>query len=64
MLNDGRVLVVEYKGAHLVENSDTREKATIGKLWEDKTAGKGLFILAEKIKDGLNTAEQIEDKVK
>ena len=34
LLNDGRLLVVEYKGAHIAEGSDTNEKRTIGALWE------------------------------
>lgn len=59
MLNDGRILVVEYKGKHLIDSADTKEKLAIGKLWESKSAGKGLFLMAEKVKDGLSTAEQI-----
>lgn len=60
MLNDGRILVVEYKGAHIVDNADTREKNTIGKLWESKSNGKVLFAIVQKVKDGLNIAEQID----
>lgn len=48
MLNDGRILVVEYKGKHLIDSADTKEKLAIGKLWESKSAGKGLFLMAEK----------------
>ena len=59
MLNDGRILVVEYKGAHLIDSADTREKKQIGDLWQAKSGGKGLFLMAEKVKDGLTTAEQI-----
>ncbi len=62
-LNDGRILIIEYKGAHLADNADTREKALIGKLWEEKMQGKGLFMIALKTKDGLNVAEQIEAKI-
>ena len=47
LLNDGRLLVVEYKGAHIAETSDTNEKRTIGALWERSSDGKGLFIIAE-----------------
>ena len=61
MLNDGRILVVEYKGKHLIDFADTKEKLAIGKLWESKSNGKGLFLMAEKVKDGLTTAEQIND---
>ena len=59
MLNDGRILVVEYKGKHLIDSADTKEKLAIGKLWESKSAGKGLFLMAEKAKKGLNITEQI-----
>ncbi len=59
MLKDGRILVVEYKGKHLIDSADTKEKLAIGKLWESKSAGKGLFLMAEKVKDGSNVAEQI-----
>ena len=58
-LNDGRILVVEYKGQHIVDNADTREKNNIGKLWESKSNGKGLFSIVQKTKDGLNVDEQL-----
>ena len=63
MLNDGRILVVEYKGAHLIDSADTKEKKQIGDLWQAKSGGKGLFLMAEKNKDGLTVAEQIEVKI-
>lgn len=63
MLNDGRIMVIEYKGAHLIDNTDTKEKSTIGNLWESKSDGKGLFIIVEKNKNGLNMSEQIENKI-
>lgn len=59
MLNDGRILVVEHKGKHLIDSADTKEKLAIGKLWKSKSAGKGLLVDAEKVKDGLNVVEQI-----
>lgn len=63
MLNDGRILVVEYKGAHLIDNADTREKKQIGDLWQAKSGGKGLFLVAEKNKNGLTVEEQLNDKI-
>ena len=63
MLNDGRVLVVEYKGKHLIDNADTREKKLIGELWQSKSNGKGLFLMAEKVRDGMTTAEQINEVI-
>ena len=63
MLNDGRILVVEYKGKHLIDNADTREKKQIGELWQSKSNGKGLFLMAEKVRDGMTTAEQINEVI-
>jgi type III restriction enzyme len=45
-LEDGRILVVEYKGSHLEDTADTLEKRNIGELWQDKSGGKGLFVMA------------------
>lgn len=59
MLNDGRILVVKYKGKHLIDSADTKEKLAIGKLWESKSAGKGMFLMTEKVKDALMVDEQI-----
>lgn len=47
-LQDGRILVIEYKGAHLIDTQDTKEKKNIGELWAAKSNGKGLFLMAEK----------------
>ena len=33
--------------------------ALIASMVESKSAGKGLFLMAEKVKDGLNVVEQI-----
>jgi type III restriction enzyme len=63
MLEDGRLLVIEYKGAYLADSQDTKEKTFIGELWEKYTKGKGLFLLAVKNKDGHTVAEQIKVKL-
>ncbi len=61
-LKDGRILVVEYKGAHLVEGA--QEKLNIGQLWEQKSNGRGLFLMAVKEDEwGRDVYRQIEDKV-
>lgn len=62
-LEDGRLLVVEYKGGLTAEGSDTDEKRTIGQLWEQKSGGKGLFIVVEKSVDGKDMRTQIMEKV-
>jgi hypothetical protein len=48
-LTDGRLFVVEYKGALLAGAGvdDTNEKRTIGRLWESRSNGKRLFICRE-----------------
>lgn len=53
MLEDGRLLVVEYKGKAYVTNDDSKEKRQLGELWEKKSNGKGLFLMAE-LKDRLD----------
>ena len=63
LLNDGRLFVIEYKGAHLAGGSDTAEKQTIGALWERKSKGKGLFLIAEKVVDGKDVRQQLMKKV-
>ncbi len=47
-LMDGRVFVVEYKGKPYESNDDSREKRNLGELWEDKSGGKSLFLMAVK----------------
>lgn len=59
-LQDRRILVIEYKGAHLDDTQDTKEKRNIGQLWAEKSAGKGIFLIAEKHnQQGQDTRAQI-----
>lgn len=44
-LKDGRMLVVEYKGADRWSNDDSKEKRRLGELWELKSNGKCLFVM-------------------
>lgn len=48
LLKDGRYLVVEYKGEHLLGNPDTKEKNAVGEIWETQSNGACLFRLATK----------------
>lgn len=41
MLTDGRIAVVEYKGAHLVV--EAKEKGLIGELWAESSDGQCIF---------------------
>ena len=64
LLNDGRLLVVEYKGGHLTTTDDSKEKKALGELWEVKSNKKGLFLMAEKTDSkGLGIYEQLVEKV-
>jgi type III restriction enzyme len=59
-LGDGRIWVIEYKGAHLADSQDTKEKKNIGELWAEKSKGKGLFLMAEKMNSqGQSLTEQM-----
>lgn len=42
-LTDGRTVVVEYKGAHLV--TDAEEKRLVGTLWASRSQGQCLFVM-------------------
>ncbi len=61
-LSDGRLLVVEYKGAHLL-NKDTDEKDQIGRQWAASSGGKCLFLMAVANDNGRDVATQIADKI-
>ena len=62
MLNDGRLLVVEYKGAHIADGADTAEKRTIGELWQRQSEGKGLFTVVERLLNGRDVYQQLIEK--
>lgn len=44
-LNDGRFLVVEYKGSHLRWNEESKEKKALGDLWSKRSNGLCLFVM-------------------
>jgi type III restriction enzyme len=56
-LKDGRLLVIEYKGEHLV--ADSSEKRNIGTLWQEASKGKCVYIMAEKQRAGIDVKGQI-----
>ncbi|MCX6936830.1 MAG: DEAD/DEAH box helicase family protein [Verrucomicrobia bacterium] len=45
LLTDGRILAVEYKGAHLVTADEAKEKAAVGAVWASRSGGKCLFVM-------------------
>lgn len=44
-LEDGRILVVEYKGADRWSNDDSKEKRAVGELWAERSGGKCVFVM-------------------
>lgn len=46
-LTNGVFVAIEYKGAHLASNRDSREKRQVGELWEARSAGKCRFVWVE-----------------
>ncbi len=42
-LNDGRTVVVEYKGQHLY--TDAEEKRAVGAVWESRSGGRCRFVM-------------------
>lgn len=62
-MQDGRLLVVEYKGAHIADGPDTAEKRTVGLLWERESGGECLFIVVEKTVDGKDMRAQMMEKI-
>lgn len=65
LLQDGRVMVIEYKGALLAGSGvdDTNEKRAIGQLWEQSSVGKGLFVVVEKQLRDRDMRGQLMDKI-
>lgn len=45
-LKDGRLFVVEYKGADRYSNDDSREKRDIGAVWAAASGGRCVFLMA------------------
>jgi type III restriction enzyme len=45
LLTDGRVLAVEYKGAHLVTADEAKEKAAVGAVWAARSGGRCVFVM-------------------
>ena len=59
-LTDGRLAVVEYKGAHLLSDPYEIEKRQIGELWAAKSGGKCVFGQIAKERDGVGLSGQLD----
>ena len=45
LLNDGRYLVIEYKGDDRWSSDDSREKRLIGEVWDQRSHGLCQFVM-------------------
>ncbi len=50
-LKDGRLFVIEYKGGDRFSADQEKEKRLVGELWEKRSGGKGLYLMAQKSDD-------------
>lgn len=63
-MEDERLLVVEYKGAHIAEGTETAEKRAIGALWQRKSEDRGIFVVVEKSVNGRDMRQQLLDSIR
>ncbi len=61
VLNDGRMFVVEYKGADRKSNADTIEKDAIGRLWASKSDGRCLYRTVYEKDAGKDVSRQLNE---
>ncbi len=47
LMQDGRILVIEYKNKRDWELADNKEKREIGELWERRSDGKCIFVMPQ-----------------
>ena len=61
-LNDGRLIVIEYKGGVYKTNDDSKVKNAVGERWAKESAGTCLFLMAvESDAKGRNVYQQIDN---
>lgn len=61
-LADGRLAAIEYKGEPYATNDDSKAKVAIGKVWEEASGGKSVFLMVEKEVDGKQPRDQLLSK--
>jgi type III restriction enzyme len=59
-MDDGRLFVVEYKGAHLRHLPREIEKGEVGLVWSERSKGRALFSMIFKEDRGLSLAGQLD----
>ena len=60
-LTNGKILVVEYKGADRWQ--DSKPDRLIGELWERRSNGRNFFVMVSKREGQPDVREQLQDKV-
>lgn len=63
-LDDGRVLVAEYKGEHLRTLPREIEKDQVGQVWAARSGGRARFVMLFKQQQGMNVAQQLDEVVR
>lgn len=59
-LVDGRIALLEYKGAHLASDPAEIEKRQIGELWARRSGGRAVFGWLMKAQGGLSLSQQLD----
>ncbi|MGY3264587.1 DEAD/DEAH box helicase [Lysobacter sp. HA35] len=63
-LADGRLFVIEYKGGDRFTADQEEEKRFVGALWEQRSNGRGLYLMARKRDEkGRDVRQQLLDKI-
>lgn len=62
-LTDGRIAVIEYKGAHLRNDPHEIEKRQVGKLWAANSAGRCVFSFVYLDDGGVNMETQLNHAI-
>ncbi len=59
-LTDGRLFVAEYKGEHLRQVPREIEKAQVGRVWAEASAGQAVFAMLFRQERGMDLRQQID----
>ncbi|MDO9476673.1 MAG: DEAD/DEAH box helicase family protein [Pseudohongiella sp.] len=63
-LTDGRLFIIEYKGADRFSADQEKEKRMVGELWAKRSNGKGIYLMAQKTDEfGRNLREQLQASI-
>jgi type III restriction enzyme len=63
-LEDGRVLVAEYKGEHLRNVPREIEKGQVGQVWAARSGGRALFAMIFRQHQGMSVTQQLDSALR